>query len=741
MKNKIDKNKYYKFIVYMVALILVNLVSLNRFYRIDLTGNGLYSLSEASIQVVSTLREPLTVNVFFSKNIPAPYNNIEKYLHDLLEEYSIHSNEQFSFRFYNVTADEGDLSTKAKKNRELAESYGVYPVNIQTIENDQAKVQRAYMGMVLIHGDVIENINSITSTEGLEYTITTNIDKMNNKISALLNLKEDIKVTLLSSSTLNTLKGVVDVKGIENLNNMVKRVVDELNKKSYNRIKLQVFDPAEDQVPNGMQSRFERFKLQWDTITTRDKRVIPKGSGMIALGIEYNGKTFEKNLLSKSVGLTDRGLVEQFSIIEEKRVKEFIEGNIDDLIQINDNIGYVSSNGTLPLMPKLPPQMAMMQQGNSELKLFNDLVSESYSINQIDLKKDEIPDSIDTLIIAGAQEKFSDWELFQIDQFLMKGKSLAIFMDPFKEIKQNNRGMMNRGFQQPVYLPINTNLEKLLDFYGVKVEKAYLMDKQCYINRDQRSGEMPIYYAPMIKNENINHSLRFLKNIKQMVMIKSAPITLDKDKLSRNKIDSFELLSSSSEAWEMKGRINLMPMFIRPPQTEDQFSQYSLAYLLEGEMGSYFADRKVPSKPIDEKSDNDKQDQGEKKELKPAPKVVKSDLKSSQPLIKKGKRGRIFVMGSTEFIKNNVLISKDFANAVFLTNTLDYLNNKESIAVLRGKKQTFNPVKDSKLFIRRFAQYFNIAGLPLLIIILGLVVWIRRTNRKRAIKKEFTRQD
>ncbi|KKL10548.1 hypothetical protein LCGC14_2554740, partial [marine sediment metagenome] len=43
------------------------------------------------------------------------------------------------------------------------------------------------------------------------------------------------------------------------------------------------------------------------------------------------------------------------------------------------------------------------------------------------IKEDEIPENIDTLIIAGPKENFSDWELFQIDQFLMKGKSLAIF--------------------------------------------------------------------------------------------------------------------------------------------------------------------------------------------------------------------------------------------------------------------------------------------------------------------------
>jgi hypothetical protein len=38
--------------------------------------------------------------------------------------------------------------------------------------------------MVLIHGDLIEQVPTITTTDGLEYRITTAIQKMNNKISA-----------------------------------------------------------------------------------------------------------------------------------------------------------------------------------------------------------------------------------------------------------------------------------------------------------------------------------------------------------------------------------------------------------------------------------------------------------------------------------------------------------------------------------------------------------------------------
>jgi ABC-type uncharacterized transport system involved in gliding motility auxiliary subunit len=164
------RNAYIKFLLYGILVVLINLAGLNLFLRADLTRNGLYSLSEASRRVVSTLSEPLTVKVFFTRNLPAPYNNTERYLQDLLEEYGIYGNRYFNYQFYDINPD--GASGKAKENEETAQNYGIHPVQIQHIEQDEVKFRKAYMGLVLIHGDLIENIPTISGTEGLEYRIT-----------------------------------------------------------------------------------------------------------------------------------------------------------------------------------------------------------------------------------------------------------------------------------------------------------------------------------------------------------------------------------------------------------------------------------------------------------------------------------------------------------------------------------------------------------------------------------------
>jgi len=196
------KERYFKFLIYFCVIVLINIVGLTLFFRTDLTKDNKYSLSEASHEVVSTLSEPLTIKVFFTKNLPAPHNNTERYLHDLLSEYSATGKNLFNYTFHNVTSEKAGIA-EANENQQLAIDYGITPVEIRTLENDELKFKKAYMGLVIIHGDMMETLPAITSTEGLEYKLTTAIQKLNNKVSRLLSLKEKIKIKLYLSSSLN----------------------------------------------------------------------------------------------------------------------------------------------------------------------------------------------------------------------------------------------------------------------------------------------------------------------------------------------------------------------------------------------------------------------------------------------------------------------------------------------------------------------------------------------------------
>ncbi|GBD99946.1 ABC-type uncharacterized transport system [bacterium BMS3Abin07] len=728
MKKAVNTGRYYKFIMYMAVVVLINIAGITMFFRADLTANKIYSLSKESRDVVSTLSEPLTVKVFFTNDLPAPYNNIERYLHDLLDEYGIAGNRYFNYQFYNVSGKEDEASAK---NRELAGSYGIQPVQIKVLEQDEVKFKKALMGIALIHGDIIEAIPTITSTDGLEYRITSAIRKMNNKISALLRLKDNISVKLFLSSSLQAVAPYMNLPGLSGLPGKIQGIVKKINEKNYGKISFLYLDPSTDRAAAKTAVRDKILSLQWRAFTDRKGNRISADKGYAGIVVEH-GKKSERLQVIQAFRLPLFGT--QYRLTAMDTLEKSINETIEDVININAEIGYLADHGTDPLsggfrMPGQPGPKA-------SLSTFNKLVSRDYSVRPVNLKKGGIPVGLPFLMIAGPREKFSDYELYQIDQFLMKGKNLAIFLDPFREVtSQNQRSMMMS--RRPVTLPVNTGIEKLLEHYGLRVKKSYVLDENCYkqaVPRVFGGGERSVYYAPIIKQKNINSRMPILHNIKGLVMLKASPVEVIEKTVKDNGLKAIRLFSSSAKSWEISGNVNLNPMFLRPPETGDSFRSMPMAYILEGSFPSYFADKPIPAKQ-DTKTgsvkDNGKKDRSG---------IDMSNITGKGVTIRKGKPAKIFLIGTSEILKDNVLDENGQSpNTQFVMNVLDYLNGREENALMRTKSQRFNPLRETSPLLKTTIKTINIAGLPALIVIAGLIVWLRRSSRKRIIQQIFRR--
>jgi ABC-type uncharacterized transport system involved in gliding motility auxiliary subunit len=245
-------------------------------------------------------------------------------------------------------------------------------------------------------------------------------------------------------------------------------------------------------------------------------------------------------------------------------------------------------------------------------------------------------------------------------------------------------------------------------------------------------GERAIYFAPLIKSERINHDLGFMKNIKGLIVFKISPLETEGKRVQDAGLEAHLLFSSSEKSWEMADRINLNPMLIQPPTSKEGMKSLPLAYVLEGKFESYFAGKPIPEKPpVQEKTEKEAQGQ-----QRPDPDLSKIEGKGE--IQTKGRPGKILLIASSEIIKDNML-DRDgrTPNAMLVLNTLDYLNDREEIALLRSKEQRFNPLRETGATTRSFVKAFNIAGLPILVILFGLGVWLRRHSRKRRIQMMF----
>lgn len=672
-----------KIVLNLIIIILINLVSVTLYFRFDLTRNNSYSLSDISKEVVTGLEDPLNIKIFFSEDLPAPYNSVYRYLKDLMEEYAEYGNEYFTYEFVDLN-----------KDKSLASDFGIYPIQVREIASDELKFKNAYMGLAIVHGDLIEKLTSITETEGLEYRISTTIKKMTGKIDTLLKLEEPIKVTLYASSDL-------PISGIQGLDKKVGEIVNKTNVENYNKIEYQFIEAEGNKSIIDTAESYGVPRLTWPSLRTRDGRRIKAGEGVLGIVVKL-GERFE------NINLISRSIFGEYMVGDLEDLQDSINKAVDNVINVNPAIGYVTGHGEVDL--------SNPEDGGANMKA---MLSDMYDLREIDLSKEDIPEDINILMVNGPKKEYSDYELFKIDQFIMRGKSVFFVIDSFFEISQQQA--MRMGARGPMALPLNTGIEKLTAHYGISVNKDIVLDEKCYKANQQGFAGQDIYFIPFIQREGLNDESVITRDLKTIVWPKASSLTVKEDTFKEMGIESTVLVKSSEKSWLMEGRINFMPFAITPPVDESKMSSRDLAVLAEGLFASYFKDREIP----------------EKEEKK---KVKDSSIKSTLVQYKALKPAKIIVAATSQITLSNIIDNDGKSiNAIFLHNAIDYLAGNTDVQEMRSKGLAFNPIDDSGDKTRFIIKLFNIMGLPIIVILIGIFIWRQRLKRKKKIMEEFAK--
>jgi ABC-2 type transport system permease protein len=682
-------------VLYLAVVVLLNAAATSLFFRIDLTRNRIYTLSDSSKNAVATLQEPLTIKAFFSQNMPAPYNNIEQQVRDLLEEYAHWGNEFFNYSFYSMDTSEDADPEKMSENEELARNHFILPIQIEKVEKDQVKLVRAYMGLAFQHGDLLETIPAVTSPERLEFTVTRAIQTLNERVSSLVYLEENIRVDLYLSSSLYQLGEL-----LAGLPSEVQQITAQLNETYFNRLRFRHLDPTLD---TDLEAEAASYGIP--PIRIGDETAY---AGLI---VSHGDEVFGASLLLDSPSV--------YQVASMQSMSAMIEDAAKAILGIHEEIGYMAGFGT-------PPYRGSGEQTDAvqtDLSVFYPLVSKQYSIKGLLLEKRRIPESLQSLLIVSPREKLSDWALFQIDQFLMRGGSLILFLDAFDVYMDPLAGL-------PFYLPRETGLEQMIEHYGVSLSPSYVLDKVSFVSRErnQKGGidEAPIYFAPVIGKDNFNPNLEYLKNLDGMITISVSPLELSREE--GEGLKAHLLFSSSDQAWDMNYQdiLRVNPVAAKPPLTGKR--SFPLAYILEGSFSSYFAGKPLPQRP-------ELIETGERGDVR-----LTQAITLEEKFLPEG-RGRLFVMGSSLNLGASILDPQGASpNSLFLLNILDVMNDQEERAEMRVKGGGITPLEETSARRRTFIKVFNIAGLPALVVLAGALVWLYRMGRKRRIAQRFGTQ-
>ena len=682
MKKIIEwfKSSASDFVLFIIFLVLINFVGSNAYLRLDLTKQQSYSLSKASKTIVKNLDEPLSILVFFDKNLPAQYSNVTQYVEDLLEEYKRAANKNFSVSYMDLSKEEDNT---------LAANYGLRQVQIQEVKNNEVGVKQTYMGLAISYGDAVELIDPVTTSEGFEYRLTSKISNMINMAASLENLKGDDKIQLkvIISNAVKTLR----ISGVSDLESVVEKTVADINKKKMDKIEYSVIHPAVDEVAVYTQ----RYGIQ--PINYRNGAGVLE-TGCIGVILEYGEKFVTLPVKIQDVFFNN------YAVVGIEDIETTINDSIQNLITKPTQFGYIIGHGELDLAT---------EEGAPG---FNEALSGLYEIKTLDLSEDDIPASMKSIIINGPKQDMTEEELYKIDQFIMKGGNVMFLVDPFGETTQNN------SFYGPTtaYYANQVNVERLLNKYGVTLPKEMVMDQACCETYHNTYGILELYWAPLLQKENLDYKNAITANLGNVIMLMSSPVQVTENKDVKTTV----LVQSSDKAWtEQPDGLMLNPLMLEPPAEKSALGKKDLMVLLEGSFTSAFDEP-----PVSASDNEEEKGQGDY--------TITSHLaKSSQP-------GKIIVAGTSAITTPQVFTGDASSGiALLIVNAIDYLNGDDELCRMRSKGVTINVLNTESKAKVTFFQMFNEYGLAVLVLIAGLIVWRLRIKRKSRINKTYNPDD
>ena len=151
-------------------LVVINLIGLNVFGRLDLTDDRVYSLSRASKDLVRDLEDPITITAFFTADLPAQLATSRRFLKDKLDDYRAYGGQNVEYQFVDPGEDE-ELRSQAGR-------LGIPPVQVRVVESDNMQLKNAYMGVAIEYENNRESIPVIQDLSRLEYDLTSAIRRL-----------------------------------------------------------------------------------------------------------------------------------------------------------------------------------------------------------------------------------------------------------------------------------------------------------------------------------------------------------------------------------------------------------------------------------------------------------------------------------------------------------------------------------------------------------------------------------
>jgi ABC-2 type transport system permease protein len=307
-----------------------------------------------------------------------------------------------------------------------------------------------------------------------------------------------------------------------------------------------------------------------------------------------------------------------------------------------------------------------------------------------------VPERVNTLVVPGPRN-LAGWEVYAIDQFLMRGGRVLFLVDKIDILQGQLTGVR-----------VDTGIDSLLADYGVEVRSDLVVDRSCgtatFVSGYVRFS-VPYLLWPMALKDGLDDTSPITNQLERVVFNWTSSIGLLEP--AGGPVSVTVLARSSEQSWSEERRFNLDPQQRFLPMTDT--GPRNLAVLLEGSFQSHFAGEDIPLP------------------AGPGGEAVEPPVHEK---IDRSLETQVVVIGNSRLVEQAYLAQYP-ENRTFLLNVVDWLTLGESLIGIRSRAVTSRPIKEVGEGAKGTVRFIATFGVPLAVIAWGLARRYHRRRRRR----------
>jgi len=199
-----------------VLVLLINLLSSNFFFRVDLTEEKRYSIKQATEQMLENLEDDVYIEVFLAGDLNAGFRRLQKSIEEILNEFRIASKNKIQFTFTNPETAMGQNARSEFMTDLVAK--GINPMNVIDSRGGERTEKLIFPGAIVSYGGfekgvmLLKGNRAASSDEVINQSIEGLEFEFSNAVNQLVNNGEE-RIGLLVGH------GELDSLGIASFNN------------------------------------------------------------------------------------------------------------------------------------------------------------------------------------------------------------------------------------------------------------------------------------------------------------------------------------------------------------------------------------------------------------------------------------------------------------------------------------------------------------------------------------------